>query len=183
MFTLFHGSNAKFKEFKISEDLTTTRVENLREGLGIYMTDDTSLSDGYGKYRYILSIKEKEISDFTDKDYIIKLFKTLSKKIGFNIFDFIQEETFIQHILNGGLDIVSLYEHIQLALESNEYFYHLYEDKITFEDDCLFEDLKKIYLDSIKDVVKYYDRSFNKNIFICFRNPQNLTIVDIKELY
>ena len=177
---LFHGSNKKFDKFKISKELTITNENNLMEGYGVYMTSNYILAKNHGEYVYTIDINTNEISDFTDKEYIMKLLRIINKEIDCDIEDFINISDFIDYVLVGNISVTTLYLEIFAMLDNNAAFWDEYEDRITDDDDCISKQIKNSFLKNTCDIFKYYDTGYKQDIYICFRNEEKLNIVSIE---
>lgn len=181
MLNLFHSSNSKFEEFKISKELSNTELKQLKQGLGVYMSADKSSVENYGKYLYTINIDEKQISDFTNKNYITSLFEKISKEVDVDLLGIIGVDTLVD-CLSTGFYPVTNFEDISLLLDSYDMFYFQYSSLLTYDENCLLKKIEKAYFETINDIVKYYDEDLEKDVYVCFRNPENLKISKIKEL-
>lgn len=178
---LYHGSNNLFDQFVIDEKYSTHNW--LMEGLGIYMINDRSVAESYGKYLYFVDVDEKLISDFTSKKYILSVLKELERKVGIKFLSYINIENVICMILDGSLTITNLYKEITDLLDSNETFYSKHMKLITYGDDCLYVKIKDYFNELVNPVIKYNDNSFTECVYICYKNPELLVIKDIKERF
>lgn len=170
--TLYHGSQTEFDKFLINPEFS--RHNTLMEGHGIYMTEDTQLAKGYGDFLYEVNVPTDMISDFTNEESINSLLTTLAVNVDVNFEDWIDLEGLIQSAMAGEVSITELYIELNGLLESNEAFYLAHDSTITYEEDCLFEKIKEEYLQLLKPVIKYYDKSFDANIFICIKEEGSL---------
>lgn len=170
--TLYHGSQTEFTSFLI--DPKFTRHSILMEGYGIYMTEDIEFAKAYGDFVYKVDVPKSKISDFTNRDTIVSVITELSKALDISIADEIDLETLIQSALSGDISITNLNQEISNLLETNESFYMAHEHRITFEEDCLFEQLREKYNQLLEPVVKYYDKSFKANVYICIKDEKSL---------
>lgn len=170
--TLYHGSQTEFTSFLI--DPKFTRHSMLMEGFGIYMTEDIEFAKAYGDFVYQVEVPESKISDFTDRNTIVRIVSQLSEALDISIEDEIDIEILIQSALSGEVSITNLNTEITNLLESNEAFYMAHEDRITFEEDCLFEKLGEKYNELLNPIIKYYDKSFDANIYICIKDEESL---------
>ena len=176
---LYHGSSEKFEHFLIKKDLAKTDYNNLVEGYGIYMTEDESIAMTYGNNIYKVEVPKSKVLDTTSKLELKSLINKLSEVVGVNILEEINFNDLYKGVKCGNISVSELYKEISLILENNEDFCMRYEELITLNDDCLFEKIKKAYMELIPDILKYYDGSFNTNIYICVKNPENLLIKEV----
>ena len=177
--TLYHGSNREFDSVIIDKELAIHSLSSLAEGYGFYMTENKAIANRYGQYLYEVSVTEDEITDFTKKQTIKKVISQISKETNVNLSKYVNIDLLLEGVLSGNISVTKLYKEINDYLDSHEEFYNIYGHLITYEDDCLFEKIKLSFLSNIKDILKYYDISFNTHIYICFRNPEKLNIARI----
>lgn len=179
---LYHGSINKFNQFEIKEDILRTRKENLVEGVGVYMADNMEFVKGYGNYIYKIDIDNKDISDFTNRKYILSIINKMENILNINFSSYFDIEDLILDVLEGWTQVTTLYKYITDILDSKESFYNDYSDLITYEDDCIFEKFKNVFLSITKNTFKYYSRDFKQNIYICKDKVEKLNIIDIVDI-
>lgn len=173
---LYHGSMRKFDRFSISKSLVNGSVENLVEGLGVYMTSDYDLASTYGDTIYTIEVNNNSISDFTNINYIKRLLNNIELEVGIVLDDYFNVDDMILDVKDGFISTTLLYKEICDQLDSSEAFYFDFQDRITYEDDCIFKEIEKSFFHHINDIFKYYDKSYNKDIYICINNPELLKI-------
>lgn len=178
---LLHGSTNKFDTFKISKELSTHTF--LAEGHGIYMTTDMELASGYGSYLYHIEVDEDDIQDFTNELEIKLLIKEVEKDIDINLSEYFNLSNYIEGITRGDYSATGIGKDVCDMLDSNEYFYNNFQDQITYEDDCIMKKIQKSFMDNMKDIIKYYDKSFKQSIYICIKNPETLEISKVEKIY
>lgn len=176
---LYHGSNQKFESFMINEKLSRHDISVLAEGYGIYFAESENFASSYGSYIYTIELDDEDFSDFTCSDYLEDLFDKLEKDSNIPISSLIKINQIIDGVLCGKISTTTLYKEINDNLDSVESFHMDYGHLITYEDDCIYEKIKECYFHYIKDIIKYYDKSFNQSIYICYRNPEKLKIESI----
>ncbi|PGK52263.1 hypothetical protein CN918_31220 [Priestia megaterium] len=186
--TLYHGSPKKFNAFKIDPSLAITKITDLQEGVGVYMSDNP-LKAVTAKYPYIytIEVEKEETADFTQKDelmnYLLLVNADVAKLIQANIVDYLNMKQLIQGVLNGELVITQLHDSIKEMLDNQEGFYLEFQDFIDDEDSpsYLYLLIEKSCKKHLKDVFRYYDRGFDFPIWICVDNPEKLSIVSVQE--
>lgn len=181
MKTVYHGSVNKFTAFEIKEELVNSGVDALAEGLGVYMTDSKDMASGYGPYLYSIEISEESVTDFTQRNTIEVLLHEISSDTGINLSNYLDLKTIVSGVLSGNISVTKFYKEISDWLDSDASFYEEYQDRITYEDDCLFKEIELSFFKNIKSILKYYDVGFSESVYICFREPENIKIVSIEE--
>lgn len=179
--TIFHGSSRKFDAFIIDPALTITNELSLMEGVGIYLTEKYDLANGIGAYTYIVEVDDKNITDMTDARVIRNVVRKTLQKVDSSLIRFIKLDNLVEGVKSGQISVTKLFRELELLLDSNENFYARYGDKITFDDDCLYKKIEEAYLETVGDVLKYYDSGYGHDNYICFRNPECLHIVKVEE--
>jgi hypothetical protein len=153
---VYHGSNTKFNELKISKDLLRTTECNLVEGLGIYCLDNKSLKESF---QYFYEIEIDECYDFTTKASIKKFFsgydKEFKKVVGDSIFNIVND--LIEDIQYGDVKI-SDFKNIRTWILNNEITCNI--------DDEILEELENKYLNLIPSIYKYKDRNYQGKVII-----------------
>ena len=123
----YHGSDANFKQLRISKSLVKHRTTLENEGLGIYFSTDKEIARSYGKYMYTLKINNKYLKDFrnqtTCEKYLIGIADTITKSININILNYIKFQEFVQRMCYGGISIASTCKDIYDILENTETWY------------------------------------------------------------
>ncbi|AFV21377.1 MULTISPECIES: hypothetical protein [Bacillus] len=180
MVTLFHCSNRVFDEFKISKELAVHKEHILVEGYGIYMTKNYSVASSYGNVVYSVGIKEEDIIDCTSERELYDFLGKVGNEIGIDFSDYINIEDLIMYVLEGETSITKIYKEINLQLDSNESFYFDFEDKITYESDCIQRQIEDVVIKNLNSVIKYNDKSLGE-VYICHKNPEVLEIVNVQE--
>lgn len=166
---LYHGSSRVFEAFQISEALVQHNKDHLAEGIGIYLTEDRAFAASYGAVVYEVEVPDDNISDFTNKESILLLLETMSKAINLPLLDWLNVDFFVQSVLNGNLSVTKLYREIALILDNNATFYEAFEADFS-------EQIEEAFYKETKDVLKYYDPSFERAIYICIEHPEKLII-------
>lgn len=180
---LYHGSYKKFNKFEISEVLSIHDSQTvLPEGIGIYMIDDKEFTKSYGNFIYKVEIKENNIFDATNKKEIKnKIDELNSSIIGVNIYNYLTKnnlEDVLHGVLRGNLSIVRLGREISLLLDSKEEFWSDNEDNAQEILDAI-EELWECFMQEV--VIRYYDKSFDRDIFIS-KNADLLNIINIDKI-
>lgn len=154
---LLHGSNRKFNEFKVGKEYS--KSDFLMEGLGIYMTENQEVASSYGRYMYNVFVNENDIFDATDMKSLKNLFFKLGKGINIPLEQFINIDDLIIGIQEGDYSITGAGKEICDLLDSNESFYGIYQDRITYDEDCMLSEIVRKYKELLKPVIKYKDKS------------------------
>lgn len=178
-YTVYHGSPKLFNSFVIDPNLAITPKDSLVEGYGIYLTETFRLAKAIGQYTYEVSIEDEDVTDFTDANIIKKVVRDTLNAVDRGLVKYIKLDPLAEGVMLGNLSVINLSNEIWMQLESNERCYEKYADRITFEDDCISEEIKQSYLNHIGNVMKYYDSSYKHNNLICFRNPECLHIISV----
>lgn len=173
---VFHASNTIFDKFKISKKLSNSSLILLNEGYGIYMTKNKKLALCYGSILYTIEINKNNISDFTKMETLVDLIKNIENDCNAYISNYIDCDLIFNGLNNNGISILKLYKEINNILDSKEKFYDEYKDRITYNDDCLFDQIKNSFFKNIKDIIKYKNPDLKNDIYLCFRNEENLKI-------
>lgn len=174
---LFHGSNKDFNEFVISPELARHDILDLVEGYGIYMTQNIDVALSYGNL-YEVEVDEKVILDTTKKTEIRKLIKRVEKRAKIDIINNIDFDDFYESVKIGKISVTEMYKEINMLLESEDSFYEMYGDRVTYEDDsCLFKQIEFAFKEAMPEVLKYYDKNLGE-VYICTHNPGVLKIVN-----
>lgn len=179
---VYHGSPSSFKKFKIEEKLSNRSISLLAEGLGIYMSENVELASTYGSYLYQIELQVKDITNFTNEQEIRNLLQNMSNEVEIDLESEIDANAIITGLLSGNISTTSMFKEISDWLDNNESFHQRYGDFITYEDDCIFERIKNSFLQNVKDIILYYDKSFNAPVYICFKNEQNLKIINVTKI-
>ncbi len=170
---LYHGSNTDFTGFQIQ---TSKDKSLLKEGYGIYMIDNKDFAKSYGNIVYSVEFNDSDLIDFTSEKVVMPLINKLSKQIKINLSKFIDVQDISEGVVDGFLSSSELVIEIINLLDSNEKFYMLYQNEIN---NGLFETIKECYNNLMPSIIKYYDMSFDKDVYICTKNEGNaLQIVD-----
>lgn len=171
--TLYHGSPNKFDQFEVRDN-----NNSCIEGEGVYLTDDIKLASGYGSHLYTVQISEEDINDFTDlnnlshfmqdvlKDVAVKFDMTLDELNRMILSDYIGRnllETY-KRACESHISVSDVYKHALDTLENDYLCYMSIEEKVGMEE--FSEAFEASYKAKLKPVVKYYDKSYNKNIYI-----------------
>lgn len=172
--TLYHGTDRIFDKFKISKELAKTDISSLAEGYGIYFSTSNFFASHYGNVIYTIEVTENDYTDFTNEDVVRGIITSIEKDVDVPIWKYLDEDSIVEGILSGDLPVLKLYKEICNWLDSQYEFYEKYGHLVTYEEDCLFQKIEDLFFAKIKDIVKYYDKGFNDNIFICHRNPEKL---------
>lgn len=180
MKTVYHGSPNNFTAFEIKEELVQRGSHNLAEGLGVYMTEDSEMAANYGPYLYTLEVSENEVTDFTDPEVVRTVLDNVFKEIDVDQ-SLLDEDMLVDMVLSGNISVTKLHKEISDLLDSKEQFYNRYQDRITYEDDCLLASIEPAYSKNIKHILKYYDMSFDAPIYVCIRKPETLRIVSVTQ--
>ncbi|MEI3892229.1 MULTISPECIES: hypothetical protein [unclassified Bacillus (in: firmicutes)] len=180
MVTLFHCSNRVFDEFKISKELAVYKECELTEGYGIYMTENFSVASHYGDFVYSVAIKEEDVFDSTSKEEIQNLLDKVEKEVRINLADYMDVDDVILEILEGEASVRKLYKELNLRLDSNESFFSDFEDRITYESDCIQRQIEDVVIKNLNKIIKYYSKT-QGDVYICHKNPEVLEIVNMQE--
>ncbi|MFJ8528682.1 hypothetical protein [Bacillus sp. NPDC094106] len=180
MVTLFHCSNRVFDEFKISKELAVYREDELTEGYGIYMTEKFSVASHYGAIVYSVAIKEEDVFDSTSKEEVQNLLDKVGKEVGINFADYMNVNDVILDVLEGEASVRKLYRELNLRLDSNESFFLDFEDRITYESDCIQRQIEDVVTKNLNKIIKYYSKA-QGDVYICHKNPEVLEIVHVQE--
>lgn len=180
---LYHGTNKIFEEFKINKELSNFRYSELMEGLGVYMTTSKEIASGYGQYIYEVEIDDKDIFDSTSKEEMIDIIRMISKRVDFDIESMIDVSDLCDGVESGDISVSELYKEINDLLDSNEELYIRYSDRLTYDDDDLFNQIEEAYLDIIPSVIKYYDKGLGI-VYICKKNEEKIYVksIDTKQV-
>ncbi len=173
---LYHGSNADFTDFQIQ---TSKDKSLLKEGYGIYMIDNKDFAKSYGSIVYSVEFNDNDLIDFTSERVVIALINKLSKQIKINLSRFIDVQDVSEGVVDGFLSSSELVIEIINLLDSNENFYSIYQNKI---DNGLFDTIKECYNNLMPSIIKYYDVSFDKDVYICTKNESNVLQITGKEI-
>lgn len=181
MTILYHGSPKKFDRFQISEELLKHSLDTLAEGMGIYLTESKEMAAGYGEYIYTVEVSSEKITDFTKEETIVQLVEFISNEVNLSLVDYMNLTTLVEGVLGGKISVTKMFKEINDLLDSEASFYEEHSDLITYEEGCIFEKIENAFFKGIKDVIKYYDQSFKKPIYICYQNPENLSIISVSK--
>jgi len=186
--TLFHGSSRKFNAFEIDPVHTISKISDLQEGVGIYMSEDPNLPvTSKWPILYEVEVAKEETADFMDvkviNDYLKKVNNDTAALIKADILDYFDKTKLAKEILNGGAVITKLYDAIRDYLDNSEVFHSDFAEFLEDEDadNYVFTHIERSCKMHLKDVFRYYDRSFDCPIWICINNPDKLQIVSILE--
>lgn len=174
---LLHGSNRIFDQFKIGKEYSGKGYNTLMEGLGVYMTENINIASKYGKYLYRVFVNEEDIFDATKKKNIVALINALGMKVDIPLYDYIDIEGLALGIRDGQYSITDCGQEICNCLDSVEEFYQMYQDKITYEDDCLLERIKDEFKELLKPIIKYNDKSLGV-VYIGIKKLNILKIIN-----
>ena len=180
--TLYHGSHRQFDSFRIEESLSNHGDHILMEGHGIYMTTDFDLASGYGTYIYEVLLEEDDITDMTDEYTVRSLIEEIGRRVDVSFEQHLDLDPFIERVVSGDIQVTTLDEALIEMLDNTESFHLEYRDRITEEDDCVFEEIREAFSKEVTDIFRYYDTSFRQDIYICFRNPGNLPFETVHTL-
>lgn len=130
---VYHGSNRKFNELKIDENLVQSNSSLTNEGCGIYFSTDIEIAKSYGKYIYTININNDAFTDFRELSACIKYVN--------HIKHYILARTKVDLTRYADLDAITNYAHeakiaisgiqqeIIMYLENNEKFYNEIPEK------------------------------------------------------
>lgn len=175
---LYHGSNKLFHQFKIKKELSNYNESSLMEGLGIYMTEDKHIAEGYGAYIYEVEIFDKDVLDSTDVEEMKSIIECISNKVNFDIKEMIDIDDLVLGVKEGEISVTKLYKEINDLLDSDERLYIEYSDRLTEDEDDLFYQIEKTYLEIIPPIIKYYDKCLG-TVYICIREENKISIKDV----
>jgi hypothetical protein len=169
MVRLYHGSIADFDTFKISKENLRTKEDSLMEGMGIYFSESEDFAKSYGTFIYAVDLDEKDCWDCTKATTLKSFIKKVSKKVNFPVENYVPMMC-IEGILSGDNSVTKFGREMTMWLDCTESFYSEY----TEDADELFERILDCYENilSEKKFIKYYDKSFNCNIYLC-RNKED----------
>jgi hypothetical protein len=127
---IYHGSNHRFRSFKIEKRLVENQSTLLNEGMGIYFSTNPEIACSYGKYLYTVEIPDKLIVDFTKKSncakYYERIISNASEVSNVDIHSYISKDmrNIIIDNLHVGVQCIStLGEEIYNILDSTEDWY------------------------------------------------------------
>lgn len=167
---LYHGSPRKgIRYFSLEDKHRITMVENLAEGIGIYMTEEKEVADCYARggsiYTVKIDLNKCRILDITLMENIKLFINKISQAIGYNILNVRYVKNLMEDIqagdrsfykLNHDLDVILANDEMFLGSEASENYY--YQDKMNRK----IEQMMNQY-----DCVKYIDyRISNKPLYI-----------------
>lgn len=177
---VYHGSNSRFHNFKISNSLCKNESTKTNEGIGIYFSTDRAVAESYGKYLYTVEIDDEYLVDFRKKEnckrYVSSIVKEIYQKTKIRINEYIDTNKLADSLYLGGIGINGTCREIYLLLDSNEKFYSLSNPKVN----------------TIYRILKTYDRHhlqaylFNyhiKNIGVIKKIDDNLVKIINVETY
>lgn len=169
MVRLYHGSIADFDVFKISKENLRTKEDSLMEGMGIYFSESKKFAESYGTFIYSVEMNENDCWDCTDEKVLEYFLSEVSKKVNFPVKDYVPHAC-IDGIISGDYSVTKFSREMTMWLDCTESFYSVYTD----DADELFEKIIDTYEEilSRKKFIKYYDKSFNCNIYLC-RNKED----------
>lgn len=173
---LFHGTDQVIERFAISKEFARHTITSLAEGYGIYLIEDYDFASSYGMFIYEVHVSGEEVTDMTNMKQVLKIIRHVSKLVNVDFERYINLEDLAEGVTSGNISVIGLHKEINDLLESDCSFYEEHQERITYEEDCLTEKIRKAYQKSIQDTVKYYDKSFDKSVYICHRNPEKLEI-------
>ena len=131
---VYHGSNANFKQLRISSSLVKRESTKTNEGMGIYFSTNKEVAKSYGKYLYTLEINDKYFKDFRRRTicrlHIAEVAKKIYKELKIDILEYINMQEISERMYWGGQAICSVGREIYLLLDSNEKWYKLHQYKI-----------------------------------------------------
>jgi hypothetical protein len=177
---LYHGSHRLFEHFKISKELTITPEQTLPEGYGVYMSDSEEFAKSYGDYCYLVAVDEKDIFDTTYGLQVRAKLTQLMSKTGVYFNRYFSIDELVDGVMLGELSVTNLSKEINDLLDSNEDFYNNWQDRITYEEDCVLRTIQREWEELLPPVIKYYDKGFKRKIWICKKNPEVLQILRIE---
>lgn len=166
---LYHGSPNEFTEFVINPILTKHSDITLREGAGIYMTEDKSLVSKFGTYIYEVEVDEKDIFDALSEEDVASLLEDISNDISLDISDYVPLNRFTH-----GTHVTTLYEDIIAGLDNSEHFHMSEGERITEEEDCIFESIKESFLRHLKPVIRHLHPRYGVNYIAIKTEPLHI---------
>lgn len=181
---LYHGTNKKFTQFKIGAEYARCHEIDLVEGYGVYLASNSELSKSYGSYLYTIEVDDTLISDYTDEAYIYELFFQIQKDLNFDLSILGEDQIseLVDSILTGFSSVTGLGKEICDRLDSLEVFYVLYQDRLDYSENDLTCQIKQWFEEHNRPVLKYYDKNFLEDIYLCTKNPEVLKIIDIQTI-
>ena len=176
MVRLYHGSSSDFNKFEIAEKNLKTKMDSLMEGMGIYFTESKEFAEGYGGIIYEVEMDENDCWDCTNKKVLLFFLDEVSKKVNFPVNNYVPY-TCIDGIITGDCSVTKFGREMTMWLDSTESFYSEY----TEDADELFEKIIEEYekLLSQKRFIKYWDKSFNCNVYLCRNNEDTVSFKKI----
>lgn len=130
----YHGSNANFKKFAVSNRLTKRDSTRNNEGMGIYFSTDINVAKSYGKYLYTMEINEAYVLDFRSKmvckKYVEGIRKHIYEKTKIDIAGYINLSGVVLYAHCGNIAIWGITREIEMLLDSNEHWYELAPSRI-----------------------------------------------------
>lgn len=174
---VYHGSNKKFRKFRIAKSLVRSEGTLLNEGLGIYFTTDIEVAKSYGNYLYTVELKE--VYDFRNLPTIKALIRTLDRviktELNFTLGLYVPLNDIVMYIFYGNTPIHTLDKTIYDYL-LNEY--NTYKDL----GDTKINKTKSLIKKTLKQVLTAYMFNYNIPNIGVIKNLDYATIMDIKEL-
>lgn len=131
---VYHGSDANFKNLRISKSLVKHESTMNNEGLGIYFSTDPRVAQSYGKYVYTLEVNSAYFMDFRKRvvctQYLTKIGQEIFTKYKVNIFHYFSLSDFVGRMFSGGQAIYSVGHDIAEILDNTyEFFQEVPESK------------------------------------------------------
>lgn len=160
---LYHGSKRDFEEFVIHPSLTERDFEALNEGYGIYMTEDREFASRYGGFLYTVEVDDDLIFNSLHTGEVLQFLKEIENEVGFPILRYINALELIEGVIEGFQEATDLPRSITLELDSSSSFFEQAGDLVTYEEDCLFEKIRKANETLLKPVTRYHNRSLGIN--------------------
>jgi hypothetical protein len=180
---VYHGNPNLFERFIIDHQLSRyAQPQDLNEGYGVYMTEDYAVASNYGNYVYTIDIHDQILTDFTSASVVMDVLRKLQEQLDITFRLYFNVSDLVRNVVDGSVLLVTLHREIFNQLDSNERFYTEFGHQITYAPGCFSERLESAFYSSIGSVIKYNDPSFDKPLYICFRNPEYLNIVNVHQV-
>lgn len=180
---LYHGSHSLFDKYEVDKSRSLSDGVFYPEGLGLYMTENLEIAKNYSDLVniYEFEFEEKDVLDFTKGDTVRTYFESIQNDLGVEFVSYLDVKSITENVMEGYMSIRTLGQEISSILSSDEPFYMKHESEITFEENCLLSRLVRIAEDKLF-VYKYYDRSFEEEIYIVVKNFESIPMKRIMEL-